>query len=75
MRDVMEVFAGHEHDNDYLGLNRGIALAKRRVTSTDTYGEIQRGGRVVILYKNCRTFDTYIRTPQGVEQMFHYGTR
>lgn len=42
MKDVMGVFAGHDHDNDYLGINKGIVLGYGRVTGADAYGELTR---------------------------------
>ena len=35
MQDVMGAFVGHDHDNDYLGINKGILLAFGRVTGKD----------------------------------------
>lgn len=72
MGDVMGVFAGHDHDNDFLGLNRGIALAQGRVTGTDAYGSMVRGARVVVLHQGKSSFDTWIRTREGVEQKYTY---
>ena len=40
MRDVMGVFVGHDHDNDFIGIDKGIALGYGRVTGADAYGEL-----------------------------------
>ncbi|MDL2308562.1 metallophosphoesterase family protein [Bacteroidales bacterium OttesenSCG-928-B11] len=64
--DVMGVFVGHEHDNDYIGVLRGIALAYSRFSGCNNiYNHIGYGARVIILKENERTFDTWIRTSEG----------
>lgn len=72
MQDVMGVFAGHDHDNDYIGLNYGIALAFGRVTGADAYGDLQRGGRIIELYEGKSRFDTWVCTPSGREAFYYY---
>lgn len=72
MGDVMGIFAGHDHDNDYLGINKGIALGYGRVTGTDAYGELTRGARIIELYENRFKFDTWITTPAGREATYYY---
>lgn len=49
-KDVMGVFAGHDHDNDYVGINKRILLGYGRVTGADAYGELIRGARIIELY-------------------------
>lgn len=66
-QDVMGVFVGHDHDNDFLGQEKGIVLGYGRVTGKDAYGRFIRGGRVIKLYENTRRFDTWITTPKGKE--------
>ena len=72
MGDVMGIFAGHDHDNDFLGINKGIALGYGRVTGTDAYGELTRGARIIELYENRFKFDTWITTPAGREATYYY---
>lgn len=72
MGDVMGIFAGHDHDNDFLGINKGIALGYGRVTGTDAYGELPRGARIIELYENRFKFDTWITTPAGREATYYY---
>ena len=36
----MGVFVGHDHDNDFIGIDKGIALGYGRVTGADAYGEM-----------------------------------
>lgn len=72
MKDVMGVFAGHDHDNDYLGINKGIVLGYGRVTGADAYGELTRGARIIELYEGKFRFDTWITTPSGREATYYY---
>lgn len=70
--DVMGVFTGHDHNNDYIGLHYGIALGFGRVTGTDARGDLERGARIIELYEGQSRFDTWIRTPKGKELVFYY---
>jgi len=72
MQDVMGVFVGHDHDNDYIGIEHDIALAFGRVTGTDAYGKFERGARVIELYEDKFKFDTWIRTPSGTEFTYYF---
>lgn len=64
--DVMGVFVGHEHDNDYIGVLHGIALAYGRFSGCNNiYNHIGYGARVIILKENKRAFETWIRTSEG----------
>jgi hypothetical protein len=74
MGDVMGVFVGHDHDNDFIGIERGIALSYCRVTGAEAYGRLERGARVIELNKNNpRSFDTWIRTSTlNIEHPYHY---
>jgi hypothetical protein len=73
MGDVKGVFAGHDHNNDFIGMDYGIALAYGRVTGADAYGDPERGGRIIELTENATPFTTWIRTPKaGVQQIYYY---
>lgn len=72
MRDVMGVFVGHDHDNDIIGINKGIALAFGRVTGADAYGDLERGARIIEMYEGDFKFDTWITTPKGKEPAYYY---
>lgn len=48
----MGVFVGHDHDNDFIGIDKGIALGYGRVTGADAYGELTRGARIIELYED-----------------------
>jgi len=64
MGDVMGTFAGHDHDNDYVGELHGIQLCYGRVTGYSTYGELVRGVRVITLLEGKRKFDTWLELDQ-----------
>ena len=70
--DVMGVFVGHDHDNDYIGQEYGIALAYGRVSGHDAYGDLERGARIIELYEGKRQFDTWIATPSGKSLAYYY---
>jgi hypothetical protein len=71
--DVMAVFVGHDHNNDYAGMLYGICLAYGRATGTDTYGKMKRGARVIELVEGKREFSSWIRSTDGaIEHECHY---
>lgn len=72
MKDMMGVFVGHDHDNDIIGVEYGIALGYGRVTGFDAYGSLERGGRIIELYEGTPQFDTWISTPTGRDHKFYY---
>jgi len=64
--DVMGIFVGHDHVNDYFGILNGIALAYGRFSGTkNTYGHLTPGARVIVLKEGKREFDTWIREKGG----------
>ena len=72
MKDVMGVFCGHDHDNDFIGMEYDIALGYGRVSGLDAYGKVDRGGRIIELYEGQRKFDTWVRTANKKEDTFYY---
>lgn len=72
MKDVMGVFVGHDHNNDYIGVDQDIALAFGRTTGADAYGILERGGRIIQMYEGKFQFDSWIRTPSGKELMYYF---
>jgi predicted MPP superfamily phosphohydrolase len=68
--NIMGVFAGHDHDNNYIGIYKNIALGFGQVTGLDAYGQLDRGARIIILHENKTQFETYIRNEK--EKKFHY---
>lgn len=73
-RDIMGVFVGHDHNNDFISMLEHVALAYGRVSGWEAYGDLERGARIIELYENEFMFDTWIRTPKGIEQQFHFPT-
>lgn len=72
-RDVIGVFVGHDHNNDYMvDLDGNITLAYGRKTGyPSAYNEtLSRGVRVINLHEDESVFDTYIRDLKGT--YFHY---
>ncbi len=64
--DVMGIFVGHDHVNDYVGVLYDIALAYGRCSGAgNAYGELPAGGRVIVLKQGKREFDTWIRETNG----------
>lgn len=73
MGDVMGVFVGHDHNNDYVGLYGGIALAYGKATGVDTYGDNVKGGRIITMYEGQHYFDTWLRDEHGNKtDVFYY---
>ena len=73
MQDVMGVFVGHDHNNDYIGTTFDIALAYGRVTGADAYGKLERGARIIELEEDKpENFTTWIRAQSGVEHKYYY---
>lgn len=65
---MMGTFAGHDHNNDYVGVYNGIALAYGRFSgSRTTYTDIGYGARVIVLKEGVHGFDTWIRTGDGLK--------
>ncbi|MBK7106227.1 MAG: metallophosphoesterase family protein [Ignavibacteriae bacterium] len=58
--DVMGMFVGHDHNNNYIGTLNNIALAYGCKTGKNSYGDFDKGGRVIVLYEDERKFDTWI---------------
>ena len=71
-QDVMGVFVGHDHDNDYIGQHFDIALAYGRVSGLNAYGSLERGVRLISLYEDEKRFDTWITTSKGKEPVYYY---
>lgn len=69
-KDVMGVFAGHDHDNNYIGCLYNICLAYGCKTGLDSYGNLDKGARIIELYESQRKFDTWIRTMNNNQQFY-----
>lgn len=64
--DVMGMFVGHDHVNDYLVDYNGIALAYGCWTgSENTYQRYKNGARIIEIEEGKREFRTYVRENDG----------
>ena len=55
MGDIIAIYCGHDHKNDFHGVYEGISLAYGRKTGIGAYGPslgIPKGARVIQLYQN-----------------------
>src|SRR5690606_32799021 len=59
-KDVMGVFAGHHHNNNFIGYLDGISLGFGQAGGRQIYGERGSGARVIELYEGERKFDSWI---------------
>jgi len=66
--DVMGMFAGHDHDNNYAGSLRNIFMAYGQASGRQCYGKIGRGYRVIELYEGQRKFDTWVRVKYNCDR-------
>jgi hypothetical protein len=71
-KDVMGVFVGHDHENNYIGIEHEIALAFGQVTGADAYGDLERGSRIIELHEGEFSFNTWIRTKSGIQYKYNY---
>jgi len=67
-RSVMGVFAGHDHNNDYVASFHNIALAYGRKTGAFCYHDLPSGARVIELEEGSQSFSTWIRTGDLAEE-------
>lgn len=66
MGDIMGVFCGHDHDNDYAVSYFNVLLAHGRFSGGNTeYNHLKRGARVIVLKEGKREFDTWIHEVGG----------
>lgn len=73
--DVMGIFCGHDHDNDFATVYNGVLLAYGRFSGGDTeYNHLpQSGTRMIELSEDKRDFRTWIRLADGsVEQTMSF---
>ncbi|MDY6377275.1 MAG: DUF4434 domain-containing protein, partial [Bacteroidales bacterium] len=73
--DVIGVFVGHDHNNDYLAdIDSKIVLAYGRKTGyPPAYEEVlSRGARIVILREDKPSFETYIVDSSGTSLRYEF---
>lgn len=65
--DVIGVFCGHDHDNDFAVSYYDVLLAYGRYSGGDTvYNHLKpKGARVIELKQDSREFDTWLRLADG----------
>ncbi|MBI1933124.1 MAG: metallophosphoesterase family protein [Ignavibacteriales bacterium] len=61
-KDVMGMFVGHDHNNNYIGTLNNICLAYGCKTGKNSYGDLEKGARVIVLFEGERKFNTWINT-------------
>ncbi|QZT36847.1 metallophosphoesterase [Halosquirtibacter xylanolyticus] len=71
-QDVMGVFVGHDHNNNFIGVYKGVGLGYGQRSGADSYGKIPIGGRIIRLNEGSFSYDSWIRTHKGRDFMFHY---
>lgn len=61
--DVMGIFVGHDHDNDYAVMWKGILLAYGRFTGGNTeYNHLPNGARIIVLDEGAaRSLPGFVR--------------
>lgn len=65
-KDVKAMFVGHDHDNDYVVYDQGIAMAYGRFSGgLNTYHMVCRGARVIELTEGAESFETWTRLETG----------
>ena len=69
--NMVGVFAGHDHMNDYVGIRSEVTLGFGRCSGWNAYGTLERGARIVELQEGSRHFDTWITTAKGREAVYH----
>lgn len=71
-KNVMGAFVGHDHENNFIGIHKNIALAYGNCSGADAYGKLPRGGRVIVLKENKFSFESWVNNSQGVKDKFYY---
>lgn len=71
-QDVIGLFCGHDHDNDFIGSYLDVALAYGRCTGTYAYGELRNGARVIELHEEEFRFNSWIATPRRNDDYYSY---
>lgn len=63
---VMGTFVGHDHDNDYVVAEKGIALGYGRFSGDDsTYNNLRPGARIIVVEEGQRCFESWILEDDG----------
>jgi hypothetical protein len=72
-KDIMGVFCGHDHWNDFTLFFDDVCLSYGRKTGVNGYGDLPYGGRIIELTEGASSFDSWIRSADGnVAYPFHF---
>ncbi len=71
-KDIMGMFVGHDHTNDYCGIHGGIALCYGRQSGVGGNEATPLGSRIVELTEGKREFETWCRTVEGKTTSWYY---
>lgn len=74
-RDIMGIFVGHNHNNDFIGIHDNIALAYGRCSGSNAYGNLRIGARVIELFQDEFHFDSWIVTASKKKDKFIYPSK
>lgn len=70
--DIMGLFVGHDHVNDYTARLSGVVLGYGRASGgRNTYGDYTPGGRVYLLREGTPGFETWVREKGNPNQLYH----
>jgi len=72
MQDVIGIFVGHDHDNNYIGITKEIATAYGLVSGYSAYGKFDRGGRIVEISEGEFAFNTWMRSYDKTFNHYNY---
>lgn len=72
MKDVMGCFVGHDHNNNYIGIYKNVALAYGQSSGYSGYGKIGKGARIIELQDGKYGFNTWIRSLDGTFLHYNY---
>jgi hypothetical protein len=72
MKDVMGTFVGHDHNNNYIGIHKEIALAYGQSSGYSGYGTVAKGSRIIELREGEFSFNTWVVTSQGKSGQYNY---
>lgn len=65
-RSIMGTFVGHDHDIDYLVIEKGVCLGYGRYSGDNTtYNNLRPGVRMIRLQEGNRGFESWIREDDG----------
>lgn len=72
MKDVMGTFTGHDHNNNYSGIYKGIGLNYGQSSGYSGYGSIGKGARIIELHEGKRGYNTWVRSDKGDTLYYNY---